>query len=48
MRNRFKGVDLTDRVPDELWTVVRVIVQKTAIKTITMEKKCQKAKGLSR
>ena len=48
MRNRFKGVDLTDRVPDELWTVVRVIVQKTVIKTITMEKKCQKAKGLSR
>ena len=47
MRNRFKGVDLTDRVPDELWTVVRVIVQKTAIKTITMEKKCQKAKVLS-
>ena len=46
MRKRFKGVDLTDRVPDELWTVVRVIVQKTAIKTITMEKKCQKAKGL--
>ena len=48
MRNRFKGVDLTDRVPDELWTEVRDIVQETVIKTIPMEKKCQKAKGLSR
>ena len=48
MRNRFKGVDLTDRVPDELWMEVRDIAQETVIKTITMEKKCQKAKGLSR
>ena len=48
MRNRFKGVDLTDRVPDELWTEVRDIVQETVIKTIPKVKKCQKAKGLSR
>ena len=45
--NRFKGLDLTDRVPDELWTEVRDIVQETAIKTIPMEKKCKKAKWLS-
>ena len=44
VRNRFKGLDLTDRVPDELWTEVRDIVQKTGIKTIPMEKKCEKAK----
>ena len=47
VRNRLKGLDLTDRVPDELWTEVRDIVQETGIKTIPMEKKCQKAKGLS-
>ncbi|MFB2016922.1 hypothetical protein ACEZAT_11850, partial [Shigella flexneri] len=39
VRNRFKGLDLIDRVPNELWTEVRVIVQETAIKTIPMEKK---------
>ena len=48
MRNRFKGLDLTDRVPDELWNEVRDIVQETGIKTIPMEKKCKKAKWLSR
>ena len=47
VRNRFKGLDLIDRVPDELWTEVRDIVQETGIKTITMEKKCKKAKWLS-
>ena len=47
MRNRFKGLDLIDRVPDELQTEVRVIVQETGIKTIPMEKKCKKAKWLS-
>ena len=47
MRNRFKGLDLTDRVPDELWTEVHDIVQETGIKTIPMEKKCKKAKWLS-
>ena len=47
MRNRFKGLDLIDRVPDELWMKVRDIVQETGIKTIPMEKKCQKAKWLS-
>ena len=45
--NRFKGLDLIDRVPDELWTEVRNIVQETGIKTIPMEKKCKKAKWLS-
>ena len=45
--NRFKGLDLIDRVPDELWTEVRDIVQETEIKTIPMEKKCKKAKWLS-
>ena len=48
MRNRFKGLDLIDRVPDELWTEVHDIVQETGIKTIPMEKKCRKAKWLSR
>ena len=48
MRNRFKGVDMTERVPDELWNEVRDIVQETGIKTIPMEKKCKKAKWLSR
>ena len=47
VRNRFKGLDLTDRVPDELWTEVHDIVQETGIKTIPMEKKCKKAKWLS-
>ena len=47
MRNRFKGLDQIDRVPDELWTEVRDIVQETGIKTIPMEKKCKKAKWLS-
>ena len=47
LRNRFKGLDLIDRVPDELWTEVRDIVQETRIKTIPMEKKCKKAKWLS-
>ena len=47
MRNRFKGLDLIDRVPDELWNEVRDIEQDTGIKTIPMEKKCKKAKWLS-
>ena len=47
MRHRFKGLDLIDRVPDELWTEVCDIVQETGIKTISMEKKCKKAKWLS-
>ena len=47
MRNRFKGLDLIDRVPDELWTEVHDIVQETGIKTIPMEKKCIKVKWLS-
>ena len=46
MRNRFKGLDLIDRVPDELCTKVRDIVQETVIKTIPMEEKCKKAKWL--
>ena len=44
VRNRFKGLDLIDKVPDELWTEVRDTVQVTGIKTILMEKKCKKAK----
>ena len=47
VRNRFKGLDLIDRVPDELWMEVCDIVQETGIKTIPMEKKCKKAKWLS-
>ena len=47
VRNRFKGLDLIDRVPDELWNEVHDIVQQTGIKTIPMEKKCKKAKWLS-
>ena len=47
VRNRFKGLDLIDRVPDELWTEVHDIVQETGIKTIPMEKEMQKAKWLS-
>ena len=46
--NRFKGLDLIDRVPDELWNEVCDILQETGIKTIPMEKKCNKAKWLSR
>ena len=45
--NRFKGLDLIDRVSDELWTEVCDIVQETRIKTIPMEKKCKKEKWLS-
>ena len=47
VRNRFKGLDLIDRVPDELWNEVHDIVQETAIKTIPMKKKCKKGKWLS-
>ena len=47
VRNRFKRIDLIDRMPDELWTEVRGIVYETGIKTIPMEKKCKKAKWLS-
>ena len=47
VRNRFKDLDLIDRVPDELWNEVRDIGQETGIKTIPMEKKCKKAKWLS-
>ena len=47
VRNRFKGLDLLDRVPDELWNEVRDIVQETGIKKIPTEKKCKKAKWLS-
>ena len=48
MRNRFQGLDLIDRVPDELWTEVCDIVQEAGIKTIPMENKCKKAKWLSK
>ena len=47
VRNRFQGLDLIHRVPDELWTEVRDTVQETAIKTIPKKKKCKKAKWLS-
>ena len=47
MTDRFKGLDLIDRVPDELWTGVHDVVQETGIKTIPKKKKCQKAKWLS-
>ena len=47
VRNRFKGLDLIDRVPDELWNEVCDIVRETGIKTIPMETKCKKAKWLS-
>ena len=47
VRNRFKSLDIIDRVPDELWNEARDIVQETGIKTIHMEKKCKKAKWLS-
>ena len=45
MRNRFKGLDLIDRVPDELWAEVRDIVQETGIKTIPMERNAKKQNG---
>ena len=47
MRNRFKGLDLIDTVPDKLWMEVPDVVQETGITTIPMEKKCKKAKWLS-
>jgi len=47
MTNRFEGLDLIDRVPEEIWTEVRNIVQEAVIKTITKKKKCKKAKWLS-
>ena len=47
VRNRFNGLDLIDRVPDELWREVRDIIQETGIKTIFKKKKCKKAKWLS-
>ena len=47
VRNRFKGLDLIDRVPEELWTEIRDIVQQTGIKAILKKKKCNKAKWLS-
>ena len=47
VRNRFKGLDLIDKVPDELWTEVHDTVQETGVKTIPKEKKCKKAKWLS-
>ena len=46
VRNRFKGLDLIDRVPDEIWIEVRDMVQEAAIKTIPKKKKCKKAKWL--
>ena len=46
VRNRFKGLDLIDRVPEQLWTEVCDTVQKTGIKTISKKKKCKKAKWL--
>ena len=48
VRNRFKGLDLIDRVPDELWMEVHAIIQETGIKTIPMEKKCKKQNGCLR
>ena len=47
VRNRFKGLDLTDRVPDELWMEVHDIVQESGNKTTPNKKKCKKAKGLT-
>ena len=47
VRNRFQGLDLIDRVPDELWMDIHEIVQERGIKTISMEKKCKKVKWLS-
>ena len=47
VRNRFKGLDLINRVPDEIWKEIHDIVQKTGVKTILKKKKCKKAKWLS-
>ena len=47
LKNRFKGLDLIDRVPEELWMEVHDLVQETGIKTILKKKKCKKAKWLS-
>jgi len=47
VKNRFKGLDLINRVPEELWTDIRDIVQEAVIKTIPKKKKCKKAKWLS-
>ena len=47
LKNRFKGLDLIERVPEELWTEVHDIVQEAVIKTIPKKQKCRKAKGLS-
>ena len=47
MTNRFKGLDMIDRVPEELWTEIRDIVQEAGMKTICKKKKCKKAKWLS-
>ena len=47
MTNRFKGLDLIDRVPEELWSEVHDIVQETVVKTVSKKKKCKKAKWLS-
>ena len=47
MTNRFKGLDLIDRVPEKLWTEIRDIIQEAGIKTIPKKKKCKKAKWLS-
>ena len=47
VRNRFKGIDLIDRLPDELWNKVHDIVQERGIKTVRKKKKCKKAKWLS-
>ena len=47
VRNRFKGLDMIDRVPDELWMEVRDVVQETGIRTIPKKKKCKTAKSLS-
>ena len=47
VRNRFKGLDLIDRVPDALWTEVHDTIQETGIKTVPPKKKCKKAKWLS-
>ena len=47
VRNRFKGLDLMDRVPDDLWMEVRDIAEETGMKTTPREKKCKKAKWLS-
>ena len=48
VRNRFKGLDMIDRVPDELWTEVNDLVEETGIKTISKKKKCKKAKWLAK